>query len=166
MKTRIHFSGLNGIRAIAALAVVFDHTTANLFSFGLNNFIFGVQSNGKPITTLLSAYGVTIFFSLSGFLITYLLLEEKKLGEINVKNFYVRRILRIWPLYYLYIILSLITTFLYDIPFDFMSFPFYIFLMANIPFIFLRRGFNLAIHYWSLGVEEQFYSFWPWILKK
>src|SRR5271155_5691395 len=102
MKQAVYFSGLNGLRAIAALSVVFSHTTTSLNQFGLNPFIYGKFPDGTTKTTLLAAFGVTIFFALSGFLITYLLLEEKKTKEINIKNFYIRRILRIWPLYYLY----------------------------------------------------------------
>lgn len=165
MKDRIHFSGLNGLRAIAALAVVFSHTTQRLGEFGLDKFIFGQYADGNPKATLLAGFGVSIFFTLSGFLITYLLIEEKRTGDVNIKNFYIRRILRIWPLYYLYFALTLITTFIFDIPYDKTSLLFYIFLSANIPFIF---GGQLPFlgHYWSLGVEEQFYSFWPWIVKK
>lgn len=165
MKDRIHFSGLNGLRAIAALGVVFSHTTLGLKEFGLNQFIFGQYADGNPKATLLAGFGVTIFFALSGFLITYLLLEENKTGEVNIKNFYIRRILRIWPLYYLYLGLTIITTFIFDIPYNKTPVLFYIFLSANIPFIF---GGMLPFlgHYWSLGVEEQFYSFWPWVIKK
>ncbi|MCB9033121.1 MAG: acyltransferase [Chitinophagales bacterium] len=165
MKDRVHFSGLNGLRAIAALAVVFSHTTAGLNEFGLNRFIFGKYADGNPKATLLAGFGVSIFFALSGFLITYLLLKEKESGGINIKNFYIRRILRIWPLYYLYFGLTLITTYIFDIPYDKTYIFYYIFLLANIPFIF---GGMLPFlgHYWSLGVEEQFYSFWPWVVKK
>ena len=165
MEDRLHFSGLNGLRAIASLAVVFSHTTAELKEFGLNQFIFGKYADGNPKATLLAGFGVSIFFALSGFLITYLLLEEKKLGEVNVKNFYIRRILRIWPLYYLYFGLTIITIFIFDIPYDKTSILFYIFLLANFPFIF-GRALHFLGHYWSLGVEEQFYSFWPWVVKK
>ena len=165
MKQTLHFSGLNGLRAIAALAVVFAHTTMGLASFGLNPYIFGTYPDGSPKTTLLNGFGVSIFFALSGFLITYLLLEEKRTQEINIRNFYMRRILRIWPLYYLYFFLSILTLFVFDIPFEKSSMFFYIFLMANIPFIF-GGAINYIGHYWSLGVEEQFYSFWPWLVKK
>src|SRR5689334_11784431 len=109
MRPVLHFSGLNGLRAIAALSVLFGHTTMGLSSFGLNPFIFGQYSDGTPTTTLLAPFAVSIFFALSGFLITYLLLEEKRTTEINIKNFYTRRILRIWPLYYLYLIISILT---------------------------------------------------------
>ncbi len=165
MKQVLHFRGLNGLRAIAALSVLFSHTTMGLSSFGLNSHIFGSYPDGNPKATLLAGFGVTIFFALSGFLITYLLLEEKRTKEINIKNFYIRRILRIWPLYYLYFILSILTLILFDLPFEKPSILFYIFLSANIPFIF-GGAINFLEHYWSLGVEEQFYSFWPWVIKK
>ncbi|MHB8260748.1 MAG: acyltransferase family protein [Bacteroidia bacterium] len=162
---QIYFSGLNGLRAIAAIAVVFSHTTIELDQFGLNSFIFGKFSNGNPKSTLLAGFGVSIFFALSGFLITYLLLEEKKAKEINIKNFYIRRILRIWPLYYLYLLLSILTSLIFDLPFEIKYLLFYIFLLANVPSIF-GGIIKLLAHYWSLGVEEQFYSFWPWVIKK
>lgn len=165
-KRVIHFSGLNGLRAIAALSVLFSHTTDGLARFNLDSYFMGTFPNGAPRTTMLTGYGVTIFFALSGFLITYLLLEEIRLrGDVNIKNFYIRRILRIWPLYYLYFVLSIATAMIYGLEIDMRSVPFYIFLMANIPFVF---GIALPFvgPYWSLGVEEQFYSFWPWIVKK
>ena len=165
MKGVLHFSGLNGIRAIAALSVLFAHTTMELKSFGLNSFIFGSYPDGNPKATLLAGYGVTIFFVLSGFLITYLLLEEKRINDINIKKFYIRRILRIWPLYYLYLLLSIVTLILFDLPFEKQSILFYIFLTPNIPFVF-GGAIHFIGHYWSLGVEEQFYSFWPWVVKK
>ena len=161
----LHFSGLNGIRAIAAMAVVFAHTTQQLNDFGLNSYIFGKLPDGYPTTTLLGGFSVSIFFSLSGFLITYLLLEEKKMNGINIKNFYFRRVLRIWPIYYLYIFLSGITLIIFSLPFEKNILFFYIFLVANIPFVF-RFSIPLLEHFWSIGVEEQFYSFWPWVIKK
>lgn len=165
MKDRVHFSGLNGIRAIASLAVVFSHTTQGLGQFGLDRFVLGRFANGNARATLLADFGVSIFFALSGFLITYLLLEEKKKGEINIRNFYIRRILRIWPLYYLFFGLTLLTAYFFDFSYENVSILFYIFLLANIPFIFGGQIPFLS-HFWSLGVEEQFYSFWPWVVKK
>jgi peptidoglycan/LPS O-acetylase OafA/YrhL len=165
LSDRVHFSGLNGIRAIAALAVVFSHTTQGLGQFGLDRFVLGRFANGNAKATLLADFGVSMFFALSGFLITYLLLEEKKKGEINIRNFYIRRILRIWPLYYLFFGLTLLTAFFFDFSYENASILFYMFLLANIPFIFGGQIPFLS-HFWSLGVEEQFYSFWPWVVKK
>lgn len=162
-KASIHFPGLNGIRAIAAIAVVISHTTLALKDFNLNPAIFGVFADGKPKGLNLAGFGVSIFFVLSGFLITYLLLKEKEKGDINVKKFYIRRILRIWPLYYLYLtIVVLILWIMYREIHNLSSINFYIFFAANIPFI-LGSEINYLGHYWSLGVEEQFYLFWPWI---
>src|SRR4051812_39270307 len=96
----IHFSGLNGLRAIAALSVVIGHITMALKNFNLESTILPVRENGAMP---LAIYGVSIFFVLSGFLITYLLQSEKDIQKIDIKKFYIRRILRIWPLYYLFL---------------------------------------------------------------
>ena len=158
----IYLPGLNGLRTIAALGVVISHTALEMVRFNLSPFLFG-EKNGKPTGSLLGAYGVTIFFALSGFLITYLLLNEKKEKEINIRKFYLRRALRIWPLYYLYLFISVIVL-LATNNFHFKGFIFYFALMANIPFIF-NFALDFLHHYWSIGVEEQFYLFWPHLFK-
>lgn len=165
MKNRtIHFEGLNSIRAIAALSVIASHVF-QAFEF------FNLPKSGGLIS---ADQGVTMFFTLSGFLITYLLLVEKKNSDsISIKKFYLRRILRIWPLYYLYIFLVLISLFVfqgyYYIYTHIFWLPFYLFLAGNVPYILQAMGdtgFPLIGHYWSLGVEEQFYLVWPWIVSK
>lgn len=161
----IYLPGLNGLRAIAALAVVISHITLGLGEFGLNNKIFGTDLDGNASGLNLAGFGVTIFFTLSGFLITFLLLKEKEeTTKLNVKNFYIRRILRIWPLYYLYFAVCIIICNLYNISFATSSTPYYVFLAANIPFI-IGGTLPFLAHYWSLGVEEQFYLFFPQIAK-
>jgi peptidoglycan/LPS O-acetylase OafA/YrhL len=145
-----YLKGLNGIRAIAAIGVVLGHIDNDMPYFNLPRI-------GK---FELAAFGVTIFFSLSGFLITYLLLIEREQRPIAIKNFYMRRILRIWPLYYLYIALVLLLTSTGFTP----SLLYYIFFVPNIPLVAGGVIFPL-IHLWSLGVEEQFYAFWPLFIK-
>jgi len=161
----IYLPGLNGIRAIAALSVVFSHITLSLKSFNLNPFILGTAYDGTPRGLDLAGFGVSIFFALSGFLITYLLQLEKDVAEINIKKFYIRRILRIWPLYYLYLFIVLILIFALGHELNLKSLFCYVFFAANVPFIFKTTILFLS-HYWSLGVEEQFYLFWPWFNKK
>ncbi len=161
----IYFPGLNGFRAIAALAVVVSHITQSLGEFGLNPFIFGITREGKPAGVSLAGYGVGVFFVLSGFLITYLLQAEKDVQEIDIKKFYIRRILRIWPLYYVYLAISVSVILYLHLYFNFTSLLFYIFYAANIPYL-LNTMLKFLGHYWSLGVEEQFYLFWPWFNKK
>lgn len=153
MNRSIHLPGLNGLRAIAALTVMWGHVFLGPFGY------WGFDGDYRSIFPL---DGVTLFFVISGFLITYLLLNEKgQTGGVSIKKFYVRRILRIWPLYYAYLGVALLLT---QETFG-KELLYYIFFGANIPF---AMGIALwpVVHYWSLGVEEQFYLFWPWIVKK
>lgn len=162
----LYFNGLNGIRAIAAIAVVLSHTMQNFSSFSIQYDFFGNKLQEKSEGLLLAGFGVSMFFSLSGFLITYLLLKEKtKTATIAVKKFYIRRILRIWPLYYLYLAVAILFIILYNFPLDVTSLFFYVFYAANIPFI-MGGIIPFISHYWSLGVEEQFYLFYPLLIKK
>lgn len=113
----IHLTGLNGFRALATTGVMISHIViCAITEFGLNPHILGTLENGGAKGLQLAAYGVTIFFVLSGFLITFLLLKEKELQPVNIKHFYVRRILRIWPLYYLYLVICLIVMFALAMP--------------------------------------------------
>ncbi|RDC64108.1 acyltransferase family protein [Adhaeribacter pallidiroseus] len=156
-KRYIHLTGLNGIRAIAAIAVVLSHINLELRIFNL-----------PPVKYLdLAGHGVTMFFALSGFLITYLLMHEKQIDEIDIKKFYLRRVLRIWPLYLLYLFVALFVSYQFNILQRLSLFPlaYYVFFTANIPFI-LGDVLPFNAHLWSIGVEEQFYLFWPWIIKK
>eukprot|EP01037_Dinobryon_pediforme_P011462 gene11462-11552_t len=121
---------------------------------------------------------VIFFFVLSGFLITFLLLNEKdQTGKISVKKFYLKRIFRIWPLYFLMIGLS-IGYFNTSDFFQHQAIPNYTKLYEHIglyALLFLLIAPNMvtlgvpSIGYanptWSIGVEEQFYLIWPWIIR-
>ncbi len=89
------FPGLNALRFFAAAIVILMHIHSNQGVVGLPQLpAFAILFKGL--------YGVSFFFVLSGFLITYLLLKEnKKTGSVNVKQFYLRRVFRIWPLYFI-----------------------------------------------------------------
>lgn len=153
----IHLTGLNGLRAIAALSVVIGHTFQDTFgNWGIPELHFPIFKGG-----------VTLFFVISGFLITYLLLQEKKkINDIKIGSFYMRRILRIWPIYYLYIIVSIIAMAFLGLSDTIINgrLWYYIFFAANIPFL-SATGIPMLVHFWSIGVEEQFYLFWPWLAK-
>lgn len=151
MNKSIHLPGLNGLRAIAALSVMWGHT----FQCDFGNW--GVDGFKLPIV----ADGVTLFFVISGFLITYLLLHEQEQSQtVSIPKFYMRRILRIWPIYYLYLFIAVFVTCTWHDA----NIWYYCFFTANIPFV-LAAGIWPVVHYWSLGVEEQFYLFWPWLVK-
>ncbi|MFL5730923.1 MAG: acyltransferase family protein [Cytophagaceae bacterium] len=165
MRKAIYFPGLNGLRAICAIAVVVSHITLELEDYNLSPFIFSSPQDKTPYGLDLAGYGVDIFFVISGFLITYLLQAEKEVQPIDIRKFYLRRILRIWPLYYLYLITSVIAIVYFGLELNVKSLVLYLFYAANVPYI-LRTMLPFLAHYWSLGVEEQFYLFWPWFNKK
>ncbi len=154
----IHLPGLNGLRALAAISVLWGHVFQDTF---------GNWNNLPGCGIKFIADGVTMFFVISGFLITYLLLHEsEKTNTIDIPKFYMRRILRIWPIYYGYILIVLGILSLFHLQGDLAS-PkmwYYLFFTANIPFI-TASGIWPIVHYWSIGVEEQFYLFWPWLVK-
>ncbi len=169
--TNIYFSGLNGLRFLAAMAVVITHIELIKGQMFFEN----LWSTNKLVFEL-GGLGVVFFFVLSGFLITYLLLEEKKVSNtISVKKFYLRRILRIWPLYYLVIVLGFFVlphvSFI-DIPFltrhlnngFWSNFSLYMLLLPNLAFAFFGAVPHVG-QTWSIGVEEQFYILWPWLIK-
>jgi peptidoglycan/LPS O-acetylase OafA/YrhL len=161
-KKVLHLRGLNGIRAIAAVAVLISHISLALPLFGLDPLF--TDKKGEPAGVLMASYGVTMFFVLSGFLITYLLLQEKEIQQIHIRHFYFRRILRIWPLYYLFLVSCIFFYFVFNLDANYNSLPLYIFFAANIALI-INSMLPFAGHLWSIGVEEQFYIFWPWAAK-
>ena len=157
INNRIYLPGLNGLRALAAISVLVSHIFQNTFGN------WGLKYLRLPLFT----DGVTLFFVISGFLITYLLMQElSKTKTIDIPKFYVRRILRIWPIYYLYIFVVIGVLFWVGNESDILNYTllYYVFFAANIPFL-SAAGIALIVHYWSIGVEEQFYLFWPWLVK-
>lgn len=145
-----YIPGLDGIRAIAVLIVILAH-------FEISNLVPG-------------GFGVTVFFFISGFLITRLLLaESKKKGRIHLKDFYVRRIVRLYPAL---IFMVLGSTGLYlatgqggPKPLEFTAALGY---FTNIYQVVVRAGGDLPFmpwtHLWSLAVEEHFYLIFPLFL--
>ena len=140
-----------------------SHTTQSLGELGSNPYLFGATPEGSAGLNL-AGFGVTMFFALSGFLITYLLLLEKQKQSIDVRNFYIRRVLLIHPLYYTYLAIVLVVILAFGMKYSTTALLFYIFLAANIPFI-TNTTLPFLAGYWSLAVEEQFYLFYPWIVK-
>lgn len=151
-ENRTYYPSIDGLRGIASLIVVFTH------NFGFTKFFF------------FGWIGVDLFFVISGFLITQILLQTKDEPHY-FRNFYIRRVLRIFPLYYLTLIFFfLIVPYIKSFPLD-MSYYinnqwwFWTYLQ-NWFLIFYDPGNNTTViqHYWSLAVEEQFYLLWPWVI--
>jgi peptidoglycan/LPS O-acetylase OafA/YrhL len=144
------FGSLDGLRALSIIAVVWHHTKLKDVKGLLDDF---------------GNYGVSLFFAISGFLITSLLLRERlRSGRIDLRGFYVRRTLRIFPLYFgtlaLYAVLVLVLERNTVAGRAFWSnLPYFLTYTSNL-FVELedRTIFYFA---WSLATEEQFYLIWP-----
>lgn len=157
---RVYFPGLNGIRAIAAVGVMVSHVFR-----AMNRFPGHLRYSGPEE---LANQGVIMFFTLSGFLITFLLLQERAdFGRIDFRAFYMRRILRIWPLYFFYIGLAMVYYLLFEpgVPLNAAYVTLYVFFLPNIAFN-LGRTMPDTAALWSIGIEEQFYAVWPLITSK
>ncbi len=153
-----HIFELDSIRAIAALSVMFLHFIPSIY--GSNNFIEFLKKYHSVFQ-----FGVPIFFVLSGFLISRILFEKKS-EERYFVNFYTKRALRIFPLYYVVclLIFFVFPNLLSGLPTANLNeiWPnlFYLqnfFISFNLPYV----GPN---HFWSLAVEEHFYLIWPLII--
>lgn len=168
MKKKIYFENLDGLRFICFLSVFFFHSFHTEFEYIKESEVY------QFITHRLFAngnLGVNFFFVLSGFLITYLLIVEKKLnGQINLGKFWIRRILRIWPLFFACVIFGfyifpILKTAFGGIPEETASIGYYLTFTNN--FDFIQKGLpdaSVLGVLWSVAIEEQFYLVWPVIL--
>jgi len=164
---KIYFENLNSIRFIAAFLVIIHHIEQFKYLFHIPNHW------DNKVILIIGKLGVILFFVLSGFLISYLLFKEQASTKtISIRNFYIRRILRIWPLYFLIIALGL-----FILPFInffavegfpktvvwnnlFYKVALYIFFLPNV----VLNVFGIIPYVsqtWSIGAEEQFYLVWP-----
>ncbi|MEI6552938.1 MAG: acyltransferase [bacterium] len=177
-KTKLsYFENLDGLRFFAFLIVFISHAT-----------LFLGFTNNSPVFYSIRKYflingdvGVSFFFVLSGFLITYLLFREKdNNGKISLKHFYQRRILRIWPVYFTTLIIGFFIlpvvarmilsgsfsggNFIFSLNPPFSILPHFIFFLANFVLAFFGGSSVPTDVLWSVSVEEQFYLVWPWVI--
>jgi peptidoglycan/LPS O-acetylase OafA/YrhL len=171
-KQKIYFQNLNGLRFIAAFLVIIHHIEQIKSISNIENYWGEI-----PFIGIIGKLGVVLFFVLSGFLITYLLLaEEYSFQKISIRKFYMRRILRIWPLYFYIIILAFLVlpnidifvlpNFGKDVIYSnlFLKLFLYAIFFPNLV-LSLLGIVPYASHTWSIGTEEQYYLVWPVILK-
>jgi peptidoglycan/LPS O-acetylase OafA/YrhL len=145
---------LDGLRAISAAMVVLGHAGKALHVGRNMPFGAGVIDVWGPV-------GVTVFFVISGFLITRLLLEERdQTGTINLRAFYWRRTFRILPAYWTYLAVVAVLASFGVVAAGPGAFARAIFFTTN----YLNPDSWVVNHSWSLSVEEQFYLFWPFLL--
>jgi peptidoglycan/LPS O-acetylase OafA/YrhL len=170
-----HLHGLDGLRGVACLAVFVDHVEQYA------EWLSWPHIYGRALQVL-GRQGVELFFVLSGYLITYrMLLDQRARGRVSIAGFYVRRALRIWPLYYLVVLVAFVVVpwqmhhaagayvrdawgwYLDGIPGD-GRLLLYVVLLPHIAY-FTATPVLCAAHLWSIGVEEQFYLVWPWLMR-
>jgi peptidoglycan/LPS O-acetylase OafA/YrhL len=152
--SRRYFPELDGLRALCVLLVISVH----------------MYDSAALWKWLAGSKGVTVFFILSGYLITTLgLREEEERGSVSLAAFYVRRCCRLLPLYYL--VLGLYGVLLVGLGLGpgmaglfKAALPYYAFYLQEVPFyswLVLGQQDVPFFHSWSLGVEEKFYLLWP-----
>ena len=151
-----HLQSLDGLRGLAVLLVVFYHVFPHR-----DTGILGILSSA-------SWCGVDLFFVLSGFLITGILFDAQG-APAYFRNFYMRRTLRLFPVYIVFILFILL------FPHPSNGYPWWINLLylayaSNLVFFtFPDFQFGMPLvtgHIWSLAVEEQFYLLWPWLVTR
>jgi peptidoglycan/LPS O-acetylase OafA/YrhL len=154
-RTNNRFGSLDGLRALSVVAVIWNHSGSGMVASGW-------AQHGHQ--------GVTLFFAISGFLITTLLLREKdRHGVIDLRAFYVRRALRIFPLYYAVLAIYVVLVFTLErntkAGQDFFSnLVFFITYTSN---WFVAMDGRIIFYFaWSLAAEEQFYLVWPPLMRR
>ena len=163
---RFYQPELDGLRFYAFLGVFVCHTLPFEASFYHSLHLPMPWLWGATVKA--GAAGVDLFFALSAFLITSLLLREREeTGDISLKHFYLRRILRIWPLYFLVIGLGLVLS--HTMANQHLQWYYvagYLLFAGNWVHAVFGRPESIAFPLWTVSIEEQFYLIWPLLVKR
>ena len=154
--SRRHLPALDGVRGIAILFVLVHNLSIREHGSGPLVAAWDALVNCGWI-------GVQLFFVLSGFLITGILLDDRDRPR-PLRTFYIRRAVRIWPLYYVFLVGYAIFV-LPHVGALASSFVWYVLYLSNWSDL-AREPLPYIGHFWSLAVEEQFYLTWPWLVTK
>ncbi len=152
-----YIKGFDALRAFSIILVLLSH-------LGLRSFLPENDYSQTRLWNVISGgTGVAIFFTLSGFLITMILIRERnKNGKINLKNFYIRRFLRLLPPLLIFYTLVVILMLSGSIKSNQVGLIYSFFYIYNyIPTVYYSAELG---HTWSLALEEQFYFIWPILL--
>jgi peptidoglycan/LPS O-acetylase OafA/YrhL len=166
---RFYHPELDVLRFVAFFAVFAHHVVPMRTAGYVARGVPPVLASWLEAAARAGASGVDLFFALSSFLITELLLRERDAtGAIDVRAFYTRRILRIWPLYYAFLAFTLwvVPRFL---PIEHMSTGYAVafgLFVANWACAIAGAPSSVATLLWSVSVEEQFYAAWPLLVRR
>jgi peptidoglycan/LPS O-acetylase OafA/YrhL len=172
-QSRFYRPELDGLRFYAFLGVFVCHTLPNEEKFYSSLHLSTPWIWAAVVRS--GAAGVDLFFVLSAFLITSLLLRERQeTGKISLRLFYIRRILRIWPLYFLVLGLGVVLAhtgpdrshfWYYDPGLPWQYVAGYILFVANWVYAVLGTTHSICAPLWTVSIEEQFYLVWPALMK-
>lgn len=144
-----YYRPLDGLRGVAILVVILVHIGINHYTKQVRFFID-------------SRFGVNLFFVLSGFLITTLLIKEKlNLDTISLRFFYIRRLLKIVPTAYAFLLVMVVLNEYFGLHMQLPDLLTSLFFLKNLAF---KNGSVYTAHFWTLAVEEQFYLTFPLLL--
>ena len=165
---RFYRPELDVLRFFAFLGVFIFHSAPRTMDF-YNAAGYPHWLSGLLIPTFgAGAYGVDLFFALSAYLITSLLLRERAAtGALDLRGFYLRRILRIWPLYLAFVAFAAVFALL--VPGQHLPMKYvvgYSLLAGNWIYVFYGLPASFAVPLWTVSIEEQFYLAWPLALRK
>jgi peptidoglycan/LPS O-acetylase OafA/YrhL len=165
---RFYRPELDALRFFAFLGVFIFHAAPRTMDFYTAAGVPLWLGNLFIATFGAGAYGVDLFFALSAYLITNLLLRERaNTGALDLRGFYVRRILRIWPLYLAFVAFAAVMAMVVpqqQLPLRYVIG--YCLLAGNWVYVFHGLPASFAIPLWTVSIEEQFYLVWPLALRK
>ena len=161
---------LDVVRFLAFLLVFFHHMYPRIYvQEHLGEFTAVLGHSGLRVFMSCAnacGMGLCLFFTLSAYLITDLLLKERsKCQAISVRKFYIRRMLRIWPLYAVGVTIGLALAAVGHHASDITRFEWYLLFAGNIYCAAHGWSGNPMTLLWSISVEEQFYLVWPWAMR-
>jgi peptidoglycan/LPS O-acetylase OafA/YrhL len=163
---KVYFPKLNVLRFLSAFAIFLMHIVISWRGKNANTELLRDSTGLSGHINIFIAnmtLGVDVFFLISGFLITYLLLREKELtNKIDLKKFFARRILRIWPLYFLLIAITPFILRKNNLPVsEYISSLLFVENFRQLQTMTSLQPFG---HLWSICIEEHFYLVWPFII--
>ncbi len=151
-----YFKGIDVLRFICAAGVIFHHSTMLLYNKGF-------ATKAELHHRFSGAFFLDVFFIISGFLISLIILREYQLGTFTIKNFYARRIIRIWPLYFLVVVIKvIIIPFAQHTPWELVKLNLLYACTFTVNFQLILETVEPAYTIlWSICIEEHIYLLMP-----
>ncbi len=168
LAARFYHPELDGLRFFAFFLVFLHHGLPHDPAFYTHMGASPMLASALAALAATGAFGVNLFFLLSSYLITELLIRERaRFGQVDLKSFYIRRILRIWPLYFAFLAFAWIIQ--WYVPGQHIGWRAgvaFTMLSGNWWLVFVGFPSSVIFPLWSVSIEEQFYIFWPATMRK